>query len=282
MKHNISTHLLAEYNYNKNNVILATPDFYNAFKTKIESCIKADMVDDIVNSIAGDGTPYQVVNGIALIDFAGFTVGSCDELEAYLFGLVSLQDFCDTLQLAIDDESVTCVVINFDSGGGYTSYGDETIELIQNLKMIKPIYAYTCGLMCSMAYQVACNCNAVIASPSSLVGSIGVYAEYVDLTAYNKINGIDVKTFQGGNQKTIGSPYISLTPDQEKQIQDTINQKWDAFKQVVKDNRGDVKEDYMQGQAFTGKDAIKLGTNLIDGNCNSINQFIQLLSENNN
>jgi signal peptide peptidase SppA len=279
----LSTNLLAQYNYNKGKVILATQDFYSAFKSRMEATIntKADFLDTLPDTY-GEEVPYTKCGSIAVLDFQGFVVPSCSELEEAFFGLISLQDFCEDLQQAVNDESVTQVVINFNSGGGYTMYGEETSDLIQSLKQIKPIYAYTSGLMCSMAYKVACNCTGILASPSSLVGSIGVYCEYVDYTKMLDIQGIVVKTFQGGSEKTIGSPYISLTPDQEKEIQDDINQSWQEFKDVVTANRGPVKQEFMQGQSFKSKEAITEGTNLIDGNINSIGEFLNLLSSSNN
>ena len=212
----MTTNLLTQYNYNKGKVILAIPECYSAFKTNIESAInsKQDLDLDTMSDNGMDNTPYVNINGIAILDFQGFTVSSCSPLEAAFFGLVSLQDFCEDLTEAIEDESVTTVIINFDSGGCYTSYGEETCELLQTLKEVKPIYAYTSGLMCSMAYKIACNCNNIIASPSAIVGSIGTYCEYVTYNGASELSdtgvtvsnladlGITVTTFQGGPLKT--------------------------------------------------------------------------------
>lgn len=279
----MTTNLLTQYNYNKGKAILATQDYFQAFKSKIDSAIatkelnKADAMTGNTIVLTSD-KPYTVQDGIAVMSFSGFTVNDCSELDEMFFGCLSLQGFCEDLEQAVSDDSVTCVVIDFDSGGGYTMYGDETCELVKSLAAIKPIYAYTSGLMCSMAYKVACNCSYIFASPTSLVGSIGVYCEYYDYTGALEQQGIKVTTFQGGNQKTIGSPYVPLTKEQSAQIQSDIDNEWASFKAIVTGNRGNVSQDVMQGQAFTGKEAMTLGTNLIDGNVNSLKQFVQLVS----
>ena len=41
-----------------------------------------------------------------ILDFKGFTVGSCSELEEMIYGCISLQDFCEDLQAAVEDETI--------------------------------------------------------------------------------------------------------------------------------------------------------------------------------
>ena len=280
MTHN----LLSQFNYNRGKAILSTPSFYQAFKAKIEDSINNNKLNIKSDSMTGNtivltsDKPFTQVGDIAIMSFSGFTVNNCSPEDEMYFGCISLQGFCEDLQTAVEDDSVNTIVVNFDSGGGYTMYGDETCELVKSLANIKPIYAYTSGLCCSMAYKVACNCTKVIASPTSLVGSIGVYCEYFDYTKALDNEGVKVITFQAGSQKTIGSPYIPLTKEQSDAIQADINNEWQDFKNVVKSNRGNISEDVMQGQPFWGKEAMTLNTNLIDGNVNSLKQFVQLIS----
>jgi signal peptide peptidase SppA len=268
--------LQAHYNFNLNKGILAIQPYYEAFKNKFT---KADMEDEDCDFTI---VPPSIVGAIGVIDFKGFTVNDCEPWQEELCGCISLQRFQKDLTALVANEQVSQVVINFDSGGGYIMGVQETAELVNKLSKVKPIYAYTSGLMCSAAYKIASQATNILASPSSMLGSIGVYCEYVDQTKALDIAGIVVKTFQGGSKKTVGSPYISLTPEQEKEIQDDINAEWELFKAVVKSTRGDVQEAFMQGQAFTGKDAITQGTNLADGNINSLDEFIKLLSVSNN
>jgi ClpP class serine protease len=286
----ISTNLLAQYNYNKGKVLLSLPEYYSAFKHKIERVLtKQDFSDDIDTLL--NPPPYNKVNDIAIVSFSGFTVGNCSPLEEFIYGCVSLQGFCQRLQAAISDDSINSIVINFDSGGGYTSYGDETCQLVKDLSAIKPIYAYTSGYMCSMAYKVACNCLTLQASPSSLVGSIGTYCEYITYNGASQLSpdgvtvsnlpdlGVTVTTFQLGNQKTIGAETIALSDDQKKMIMSDLTKHGNEFKSLVIANRGNVKDEYLQGQPFLAKEAMELNTNLVDGNINSLNQFVELITK---
>ena len=272
-----TTNLLAQFNNNLNKGIWASADYYKSFKQSFETKTKADMTG--LDSLFGTPAPYQVVNGIGIIDFKGFTINDANPIEELFFGVISLQNFQKNLAAMVKDDSVAQCLINFDSGGGYVMGGYETQQLISELNQVKPIYAYTSGLMCSNAYFIGSACSKIWASPSSWVGSIGVYCEYFDLTKAMDEAGIKVTTFQGGSEKTVGSPYIPLTPEQSKQIQDDINNQWQEFKQVVRDARGNVNEQFMQGQAFTGVEAVQMGTNLVDGLCNSLTQIVGLISK---
>jgi signal peptide peptidase SppA len=279
----MTSQLLTQFNYNRTKAILSTPFAYETFKSKMEKSIK-DKELKKEDAFPGNtivltpDKPYAQVGDIAILSFSGFTVNDCSEMDEQFFGCISLQGFCDDLEQAVSDDEINTVVIDFDSGGGYTMYGDETAELVKSLSALKPIYAYTSGLMCSLAYKVACNCTKLIASPTALVGSIGVYCEYFDVSEALAKDGIKVTTFQGGSEKTVGSPYIPLTAEQSKAIQADIDNEWNSFKSLVIANRGNVNDAYMQGQAFTGKEAMTLNTNLIDGNVNSLKQFVSLIS----
>jgi len=290
------TNLIAQFNLNKNKVMLALPECYQAFKKRIEETAldtkqENSGIDGNTIVLTSD-KPYSMVGKIAVLEFNGFTVNNCSELEEMFYGCISLQGFCQKLQMAIDDEDVDTVVIDFDSGGGYVGYGDETCQLVKELSQKKQIFAYTSGLMCSQAYAIACNCNYIIASPTALVGSIGTYCEYITYNGASELSpdgitvsnlkdfGVTVTTFQGGTDKTIGSESIALNDDQKKKIMADIEEMNNAFKSMVNTNRNGVKDEFMQGQPFYGKEAVKMGTNLIDGTVNSLSQFIQFLSSN--
>ncbi len=267
--------LQSQFNHNVGRAKLAQPLFYAAFKEAIEN--RKEFIINEDGSITLDA-PYKIVGNIGIIDFKGFTVGECDPLEEIVYGCISMIRFQEDLQALADNEAVTKIIINFNSGGGYIQGIFETAELVSEINQKKPIYGYTAGFMCSAAYRVACRCSALIASPSSYIGSVGVYSEYFDYTGMMDKAGVIVKTFQGGSKKTIGSPYISLTKEQEQEIQDDINNEWAIFKDEVRASRGDVKEEFLQGQAFSGKDAVSLQTKLVDGNLNTLKQFVDILS----
>lgn len=275
--------------------MLVTEDSFNAFKTFLEGAIKADFDPAMFNLPSDTDKPYTVVNGVAILDFQGITVSDCSDLEALILGTFSLQGFCEDLQMAVDDETVSDIIVNFNSGGGFTQYGDETCELVKSLTSEKPIYAYCGGgYMCSMAYKVASNMSSIVVSPSAYIGSIGGYLQLSTLIGANQLSpdgvtestianfGVKVTTFQSGKNKTQGNEAIELTQEQKQQILKRVNDSVNQFRQMVIANRGDIKQEFMEGDAYTGKEAMDLDTNLVDGLCNSLNEFVQFILNNNN
>lgn len=279
MKHN----LLQQYQSNVNKAVFATHAAYESFSNRIKNRYNLDTKADSdpeLDSMADNCPDDSAICGnIGIIDFKGFTVNTCSELEEICCGCISLQGFQEDLKELVANPLISKVIINFDSGGGYTMGLEETAAVIAELTTKKDIYAYTSGFLCSAAYYLAAYCTNIIASPSSQVGSIGCYCEYLDLTKQLAEEGIEVKTFQGGTKKTIGSPYLSLTPEQEKEIQSEVDRMYEDFKGAMISARGSIPEEVMQGQSYSGKDALALGTNLIDGNLNSLEDMVKAVSQ---
>jgi signal peptide peptidase SppA len=255
--------------------MLATEAGFKAFKSTFD----AKALVDVGEMAVSNAPAYRKQNGIGVISFRGFVVNAASPLEEEFFGVVSLERFAKDLKAMMADEDVKQGVIFFDSPGGYTMGVYECAELVKQFAEEKPLYAYTSGLMCSAAYRLASQCSNVFASPSSYVGSVGVYCEYWDLTQAMKMQGVEVKTFQGGSKKTIGSPFISLTKEQEAEIQADIDKEWEAFKSAVRDARGGIKEEFLQGQALTGAEAMDMNTQLVDGLFNSIDDLVATIKE---
>jgi ClpP class serine protease len=91
--------------------------------------------------------------------------------------------------------------------------------------------------------------------------------------------GLEVTTYQGGSQKTMYSPFVPNTKEQKQQIMQETLELWADFKQVVIASRGNVDDQFMQGQSFTGVEALQLKTNLVDGLCNSLAQIVGVISQ---
>ena len=287
----MKSNLLAEYKFNKTRPILAHKDSYLAFKEKIESNINASALPGNTILLTPD-VPYENIFGVAVLDFSGFMVNTASAIDEQFYGVISLQNFCQKFQLAGLDDEVKSIIIDFDSGGGYVSYMEETAALIAEISADKPVYAYTSGLLCSAAYFCAVNCTQIFASPSARVGNIGTYSEYLTLNGESTTKdgitksvfpdaGYTVTTFQSGEDKTIGSEFIPLTPEQEEQIQSDIDYLGNSFRQTVNTMRGGVKPEFMTGLAYTGKQAMDTNSNLIDGTINSLALLVKKVIETN-
>src|SRR5881397_3612419 len=122
--------------------------------------------------------------------------------------LVESRAILDQLKRYEDSNSVKAILLNIDSPGGGVAVSQEIYAEIKRLreKKDKTIIAYLSSTGASGAYYVACAANKIVANPGTIVGSIGVIAEwvnYADLLEWAKVKDVVFKT---GEFKDTGSP----------------------------------------------------------------------------
>lgn len=241
---------------------LITPQGHSAVMRAVEASIshaeRAPGVD-----ICGESVPVaqmQIVNGTAYIPIAGVIGHKLGAMERG-FGATDINDVMNDFRSAMTDESVSAIALVIDSPGGTVSGIPEAAEEIASARGIKPITAYTDGLIASAAYYIASSADEIVGTMSSEVGSIGVYQALLDVSRAYADQGVSVELIKAGKFKAAGYPGTSLTSDQRAQLQGQVDQIHKMFTDHVKANRA-VSDDAMQGQTFIGEQAVKAG--LID------------------
>ena len=118
--------------------------------------------------------------------------------------------------------------------------------------------AYLSSTGASGAYYIACAADKIVANPGTIVGSIGVIAEwvnYADLLQWAKLKDIVFKT---GEFKDTGSPTRPITENERKYFQGLIDDMYVQFVEAVSSGRKmDLQEvrAVADGRVFTGRDA---------------------------
>jgi protease-4 len=175
--------------------------------------------------------------------------------------------FVQQMDQAADDDAVKAVVLRVNSPGGTVTASDLMYQVVKRFKAKthKTVVASIQEVGASGAYYVSCASDAIVAQESSIVGSIGVIFNTVDVTDTMSKLGIRSETIkdQKGVLKDMGSPFHHMT-DYERQImQAMIQEDYDKFESIVTENRhpSDLAA-VTTGQVFTGRNAVKLG--LID------------------
>jgi len=159
-----------------------------------------------------------------------------------------------------DSNSVKAILLNVDSPGGGVAVSQEIYAELKRLreKKDKTIVAYLSSTGASGAYYVACAANKIVANPGTIVGSIGVIAEwvsYAELLEWAKLKDVVFKT---GEFKDTGSPSRPLTDNERKYFQGLIDDMYVQFVEAVSSGRKlDLQEvrSMADGRVFTGRDA---------------------------
>lgn len=210
---------------------------------------------------------YAVTEGgVAVLPVNGMTCVRPSKVEKKYFGMTCSQEVGEAMDRAMLDPRVSALVLHFDSPGGTANGSPELAERVRAYALggSKPIVAFTDGVMASAAYQVGSQANAVIATRSATVGSIGTVISFLDVSKAYEQMGIERKviTNDGATFKGAGMPGTKLTPEQEAQIKRVANAHGEMFKATVRARRPSVTDDTMRGQTFVGEEALKVG--LID------------------
>src|SRR5215467_6972414 len=143
------------------------------------------------------------------------------------------------LQRYQDSENVRAILLNIDSPGGGVAVSQEINTEVKRLrdKKNKTVVAYLSSTGASGAYYVACAANKIIANTGTVVGSIGVIAEWInygDLLEWAKLKEIVFKT---GEFKDTGSPTRPLTDNEKKYFQGLIDDMYVQFVEAVSSGR---------------------------------------------
>ena len=172
------------------------------------------------------------------------------------------KDVCNDLKELMDDDDVKAVVIRVNSGGGSAFASEQMWHQIMELKKIKPVVVSMGGYAASGGYYMSVPANWIVAEPTTITGSIGIFGMFPDFSglASEKL-GIkfdEVKTNKNG---TFGSTMRPLTPDEMRMLQVYIDRGYTTFKNRVAQGRNLTMaqvEAIAQGHVYTGEDALKI------------------------
>jgi len=171
-------------------------------------------------------------------------------------GVTDATNLEQALAFAREDPQVEGVLLDVDSPGGSVVGTPEVADMVAGLG--KPTVAFTDSLMASAAYWIASAADVIVASRSASVGSIGVYAAFLDDSRRHELLGLRVELFKTGRYKGMGAPGIALTDDQRAHIQEGVDRVFGWFKDFVSAQRR-IPAAAMEGQVFDAQEALAAG-----------------------
>jgi protease-4 len=219
-----------------------------------------DDLEDMMEMLFGP-RPMLIKSGdIAVIPVKGVIGSGLTELEK-MMGATDVEDIQEMLEDAERDPGVEIIIFDFDTPGGTVTGVPEMAARIRNCK--KRTIGWTCKQSCSAGMWLMSQCDEVYVSPSSIVGSIGVYIPIYDMKAAYAEEGITVDLIKAGWAKGAGYTGTSMTPEQRKLFQDDVDEMHKWFIGDIKAVRTYADEADMQGQCWSGKKGAE--KNLVSG-----------------
>ena len=182
------------------------------------------------------------------------------ELEGVI---ISPKQVVKQLKQFADDDSVKAIILHVNSPGGGAAASEEIYREVKRIRdeKKKRIVASMETVGASGAYYISSATNKIYADKASIVGSIGVIAQWVnygELLKWAKLNEI---TMKAGEFKDTGSPTREMTPAERAYFQSLIDDMHTQFIQAVADGRHAKADDIRalaDGKVWTGEEALPL------------------------
>jgi len=200
--------------------------------------------------------------------------------EIDIDGIIARDDYRDDKIIEITKNNrIKAVILNIDSPGGMVTPSEILYDLIFMLNKTKPVVVLFGGMGTSGAYMISLGADHIIARNTTLTGSIGVLMQSYEFVDLAKKLGIELKTFKSSDLKGMPSFFEPNTKASNVAIQSSIDDIYDYFKKLVKERRPSMTQEHFNlstnGQAFTGRQALKIG--LVDeiGDKNSAIKYLE-------
>jgi protease IV len=173
----------------------------------------------------------------------------------------------DTLVKAIndaaEDSTIKAIVLRVDSPGGSALASDLIWHAIENAKAKKPVVTSMGDVAASGGYYIAANSNKIVAEPSTVTGSIGVFLGKPVVKGLYDWLGVTTQTVTRGKNAGIFDTTRTWTPEERAVFENQArNIYYDNFVPKVAQGRGKPAEyidSIAQGRVWTGLQAKERG-----------------------
>ena len=200
----------------------------------------------------------SVEDGVGIVSIEGPFLRKPDLISRLIFGATDTEEIIAAVQEAGARDDVQAIFLDIDSPGSSTNGTPELAQAVADAAKDKYVYAYSGGLMCSGAYWVASQCDAIYVTPSARVGSIGVILPVRDVSEALHKDGIRVEVFAAGKYKSAGIPGVPLTDDQRALLQAGVEEVAAEFHAAVLARGRRIPPEAMEGQTFSARAAMKM------------------------
>jgi protease-4 len=249
-----------------------------------EDALRAGLVDDVAYEDqvddklrAGeqrrqiDGDEYARVSAsslglnrgprVAVIYAAGTITGGKSGYDPVNGPLAGSETLVDYIRQARHDSAVRAIVLRIDSPGGSATASDaiwRELMIARNERADRPLVASMSDLAASGGYYIAMPAQVIVAQPSTLTGSIGIFGgKFVTGGVYEKL-GARIDSTSIGRHAEINSPARRYNPEELKKLQEQLQAFYDQFVEKVAESRHSTPEKIdalAQGRVWTGRQA---------------------------
>ena len=185
------------------------------------------------------------------------TAGSMSDGE----GIASEKVIKDLRKLQ-KDENVKAVVLRVNSGGGSAYASEQIWYAVEELKKEKPVVVSMGDYAASGGYYISCGADWIVADPTTLTGSIGIFGMVPNVEGLTNKLGLKFDIVKTNKFSDFGVIGRAMNNDEKALVQMNINEGYDLFISRCAEGRNMTKEaidKIGQGRVWTGSKALELG-----------------------
>ncbi len=185
-----------------------------------------------------------------------------DNIMGYGSHQIVSNDVCRDLEELAKDDDIKAVVLRVNSGGGSAYASEQIWNAMKKLKAKKPVVVSMGGMAASGGYYISCESNWIVAEPTTLTGSIGIFGMFPDVSELltNKL-GVKFDDVKTNKNATFGTRARPFNDEEMSYLNMYIQRGYQLFRKRVADGRKlsvDAVEQVAQGHVWLGQDALKI------------------------
>ncbi|MDR1683543.1 MAG: signal peptide peptidase SppA [Candidatus Symbiothrix sp.] len=254
------------------------------YKDEVESFLKNELGVDAKDDInTADVREMQLVpeskkkispNKIAVLYAEGDIV---DDVVPSIYGqtAITAQEYVKELNRLKDDDDVKAVVFRVNSPGGSAYASEQIWRAVKNLREVKPVVVSMGSYAASGGYYISCGANKIVAEPTTLTGSIGIFGLIPNGAELAKRMGATFDGVETNKHSNFAGDVLSiplfgvgllparpLNAGESAMVQAHIERFYDLFLTRVSEGRGKTKaavDSIGQGRVWSGNKALALG-----------------------
>lgn len=187
-------------------------------------------------AVEGSGAWYALAGSTAVIPVHGVMLNRFPYMLPFATGYTAIRT---AIGAAVEDESVSRIVLDVMTPGGEAAGCMETAAFIREMREKKPIMAMVDSYAYSAGYALASAASHIAVIESGEVGSIGVVAAHVSYEKALEEFGLKITFVYAGDRKIDMTPYKDLSDDAKAAMQERVDALYESFLSTVAAGRGD-------------------------------------------
>ena len=164
-----------------------------------------------------------------------------DESNPFKAGKDMIEELKKDLEAARKRKAIKAILLEINSPGGEVTASDVIYHQINKLREQtgKPVVALIGTMGASGAYYVACAADRIMAHPTSIIGSIGVLMQALNVQQLAEKVGLKAITLKSDKtpMKDVLSPFKELSEEEKSMLMQIINGIYDRFIDIVASSR---------------------------------------------